>query len=93
LRRAERLILAIGNVMADAECHVLSSWVDSTGITVQPVSRIIPPTLHAHNRGAAGINGESTRSADITLELTGRGDNTETIQVLDESHANPAPVE
>jgi hypothetical protein len=29
--------------------------------------------LQSHTRGAAGINVESMRSADITPELTGRG--------------------
>jgi hypothetical protein len=38
LRRAERLILSSGNLIADDECHVLSAWVDSTRIALQAAS-------------------------------------------------------
>jgi hypothetical protein len=70
-RRAERLRVLGGNVIADAECHAFSCWVDSTRMTVQPATRIIPSTLHSHNRGAAGSFFDSMRSGDITPELTG----------------------
>ena len=32
LRRAERLLIPSGHVIADAECYVRSVWVDSTPI-------------------------------------------------------------
>ena len=69
LRRAERYIFSESCVIADAECRVLLSWVDSTRI-ISTASRIIHSTSPQHNRGAAGRNFESMRSADITLELT-----------------------
>jgi hypothetical protein len=39
LRRAERLILLSCDVIADDECHVLSSWVNPTLIHIQPAIR------------------------------------------------------
>jgi hypothetical protein len=92
-RRAARLNLSSDNLIADIECHVFSSRVDSIHINDQPASRIIHSILQSHNRGAAGDFLNCTRSGDITPELTGRGNNLETIQVLDESRAIRAPVQ
>ena len=80
-------------MIADAPSDVLSSWVDSMRVIIQPAARIIGANGMAFNRGAAADLLRRTRSADITPELTGRGDNLETIQVLDESYAIRAPVE
>ncbi len=71
-RRAERLLVSMSRVIADDHCHALASRDDSTCITLQPASRIIPSTLHQHNRGAAGDSFDFTRSGDITPELTRR---------------------
>jgi hypothetical protein len=57
--------------IADAQCHVLSSWVDSILIYIQPACRIIHTSWTSFNRGAAEINVELRRSADITQEITG----------------------
>jgi hypothetical protein len=46
----------MSRLIADAECHVLSAWVDSTSIYIQPASRIIPSTMQSHNRGTAGAS-------------------------------------
>jgi hypothetical protein len=70
VRRAERLSFPGGNLIADAECCVLSAWADSTRTTIQPTSRIIYSILQSHTRGASGINFVLMRSGDITLELT-----------------------
>jgi hypothetical protein len=83
----------ISNPIADVECHVLSSWFDSTRIALQSISRIIHTSRTSFNGGAAGIICVSMRSGDITPELTGRAHNAEAIQVLDESLAIRAPVE
>jgi hypothetical protein len=69
-RRAERLILPTRNVIAGAVCHVFSSRVDSTGIYLQPTSRMIHITQMSYNRGAAGDFFVLMPSADITPELT-----------------------
>jgi hypothetical protein len=84
-RRAEPILIFTTPMIADARCHVCLVWADSTRTTLQPTARIIHTSLTAFNRGAAGINCESMRSADITPELTGRAHNTETIQVDDKS--------
>ncbi len=81
-RRAERLSFLGGNLIADAECHALSSWVDSIHLNDQPASRIIHPTFQSHNRGAAGDFFDGTRSGDITPGITRRARNVSSIQVL-----------
>jgi hypothetical protein len=65
-RRAERPLISISRVLANTQCHVCSSWVDSAVITFNQ-SRALSTLLRLFNRGAAGINVESMGSADITL--------------------------
>jgi len=79
-RRAERWMISSGNLIADVHCHVLSPRVDSTRIHIYPTSRLIHTTQMSYNRGAAGDNCESTRSGDITPELTRRAHNASSIQ-------------
>jgi hypothetical protein len=62
----------MSRVIADAEYHALSSWVDSICLHIQPAARIIHSIYQFINRGAAGGFFDFTRSGDITPELTGR---------------------
>jgi hypothetical protein len=62
-------------MIANAQCHVLASWFNSSFINIQPGSRIIHTREMSFNGGAAGIYCEAMQSADITPALTGRGDN------------------
>ena len=71
-RRADRLKVHGGNLLADVRCHALSSRAVSTRVFIQPASRIIHIGWVSFYRGAAAINYEAMRSGDITLELTGR---------------------
>jgi hypothetical protein len=48
-RRAERHLFPMSRVIAEIECHALSSWVDATCPTFQPTSRIIHTSLLAFN--------------------------------------------
>jgi len=45
-RRAERLLIFISRVVADLECHVRSSWVDSTRIYLQLASGLSMQLCH-----------------------------------------------
>jgi hypothetical protein len=93
IRRAERFSFLGSKLIADAECHVCSSWVDSTPIIVQPATRIIPLTFPSLNRGATGSFFDFMRSGDITPELTGREGLYQAFNLADERQANSAPVE
>jgi hypothetical protein len=86
-------IFSMSRLLADYHGHALASGVDSTGITLQPASRMIPSTLQPHNRGAAEINVKSRRSADITPELTGREESNQAFNLANERQAHSAPVE
>ena len=59
-------------MIANVECRALLSRADLTHMRIQPASRLTPSALQSHNRGAAGINRELTRSGDITPGITRR---------------------
>jgi hypothetical protein len=71
-RRAERHLISMSRIIADAACRVLSSRVDSTLITFnQPRALSTHAAFHSiEARRETSL--EFMRSADITLELTGR---------------------
>src|SRR5437868_2751361 len=83
---AERLQISISGLIADAECHVLSSWVDSTIIQIQPASRIIHISWMLFNRGGnqCCVNAKRRHNARINRARIQRRE----IQVLDERPAN-----
>src|SRR5947209_18789353 len=72
-RRDERLVFSIINVIADGECHLLSRWVDSTPMQIQPASRIIHSSLSIHQRrGGIQLRINAKRRHNAGINAAGR---------------------
>jgi hypothetical protein len=92
VRRAERFLIFTCRVIADAQCHVLFAWVDSTRIIFnQPMNYPFNSSITQQRRGGRLLRLHAKRRHNARINRA--GDNFIVRQVDDERQADSAPVE